>query len=95
MAAYVIVNVTINDSTRYDEYKKLAAPTVTAYGGRYIVRGGATEILEGKWQPGRVVVLEFPDTQRARDWWNSPDYAPGKELRQAIADTDMILVEGA
>jgi uncharacterized protein (DUF1330 family) len=94
MAAYVIVNVTINDTTRYEEYKKLAAPTVTAYGGRYIVRGGAAEALEGKWRPGRVVLLEFPDSQRAREWWNSPEYAPAKELRQAIASTDMMVVEG-
>ena len=94
MAAYIIVNVTINDPSRYDEYKQLAAPTVEAYGGRYIVRGGATTTLEGDWQPGRVVVLEFPDRDRAREWWGSPEYAPAKAIRQEIATTDMILVDG-
>jgi uncharacterized protein (DUF1330 family) len=94
MAAYIIVNVTINDPSRYDEYKQLAAPTVEAYGGRYIVRGGETAALEGEWQPGRVVVLEFPDSDRAKEWWNSPEYAPAKEIRQAIATTDMIVVDG-
>jgi uncharacterized protein (DUF1330 family) len=95
MAAYIIVNVTINDPSRYDEYKQLATPTVEAYGGRFIVRGGATDVLEGEWQPGRVVVLEFPDSDRAKAWWSSPEYAPAKEIRQAIATTDMIVVEGA
>lgn len=95
MAAYIIVNVTINDPSRYEEYKQLAAPTVEAYGGRYIVRGGATATLEGEWQPGRVVVLEFPDSDRAKEWWGSAEYAPAKEIRQAIATTDMIVVDGA
>ena len=94
MAAYIIVNVTINDPTRYDEYKQLAGPTVEAYGGRYIVRGGETATLEGEWQPGRVVVLEFPSSERAKEWWGSPEYAPAKEIRQAIATTDMIVVDG-
>jgi uncharacterized protein (DUF1330 family) len=94
MAAYIIVNVTINDPSRYEEYKQLAAPTVEAYGGRYIVRGGATATLEGEWLPGRVVVLEFPDSDRAKAWWSSPEYAPAKEIRQAIATTDMMVVEG-
>jgi uncharacterized protein (DUF1330 family) len=94
MAAYIIVNVTINDPSRYDEYKQLAAVTVEAYGGRYIVRGGATATLEGEWRPGRVVVLEFPDSDRAKAWWSSSEYAPAKEIRQAIATTDMIVVDG-
>ena len=94
MAAYIIVNVTINDPSRYDEYKQLAAPTVEAYGGRYIVRGGETATLEGEWQAGRVVVLEFSDSDRAKEWWGSKEYAPAKAIRQAIATTDMIVVDG-
>ena len=94
MAAYIIVNVTINDPSRYEEYKQLAAPTVEAYGGRYIVRGGATTTLEGDGQPGRVVVLEFPDSARAKEWWGSQEYAPAKAIRQAIATTDMVVVDG-
>ncbi|KPJ92674.1 MAG: D-fructose-6-phosphate amidotransferase [Gemmatimonas sp. SG8_17] len=94
MAAYVIVDIEIHDAKRYEEYKKLAATTVTAYGGRYIVRGGTAEQLEGEWVPGRVVVLEFPSVDRARQWWDSAEYAPAKALRQASASTRMIVVQG-
>ncbi len=94
MAAYVIVNVDVNDPGRYEDYKGLAAPTVSAFGGRYIVRGGATEILEGEWEPKRVVVVEFPDAARAKAWWASAEYAPAKALRQETATSEMIVVEG-
>ena len=79
----------------YEEYKKLTPASIAAYGGKFIVRGGATETLEGDWQPGRVVVLEFPDAGRARQWWNSSEYATAKTIRQSAANTKMILVEGA
>ena len=95
MAAYVIGGIQINDPVRYEKYKELAAPTVLAYGGRYVVRGGAVEQLEGDWTPGRVVVLEFPTVERAKEWWGSPEYRPAKELRHATATTEMILVEGS
>jgi uncharacterized protein (DUF1330 family) len=94
LPAYVIVQVTVGDPVAYERYKRLAQDAVAAYGGRYIVRGGATTILEGTWQPSRLVVLEFPDAERARAWWHSPEYAPGKALRQACAETEMLLVEG-
>ena len=94
MAAFVIVNVEITDPVRYEEYKKLAAPTVAAYGGRYVVRGGKVDRLEGSWRPGRIVVLEFETPQQARRWWDSDDYRPARNLRHASAATDMILVEG-
>jgi uncharacterized protein (DUF1330 family) len=94
MAAYVIVDVNIIDPTGYEEYKKLAGPTVGRYGGRYVVRGGDTEVLEGSRQPGRVVVLEFPTREQAKAWWSSPEYAPAKKLRQAAATTEMLVAEG-
>jgi len=94
MAALVIVEIEITDPARYEEYKRLAAPTVEAHGGKYVARGGKVETLEGAWQPGRVVVLEFPSAQRARQWWGSEAYRPAKKLRQACARTEMILVEG-
>jgi uncharacterized protein (DUF1330 family) len=94
MTAYVIVDIHITDPVQYEEYKKLAAPTVTAHGGKYIVRGGETERLEGERQSGRVVVLEFPSLERARAWWSSASYAPAKALRQASARTEMVLVDG-
>jgi uncharacterized protein (DUF1330 family) len=67
---------------------------VSAHGGRYIVRGGVTETLEGSWHPSRLVVLEFPSPAAARRWWASPEYAEGKALRQSIAASEMLLVEG-
>lgn len=94
MTAYIIVDIEITDPVRYEKYKALAAPTVTAHGGKYVVRGGDTEKLEGDRRPGRIVVLEFPSVDRARAWWNSESYRPAKELRQASARTEMILVDG-
>ena len=94
MAAYVIVNITVRDPVRYEEYKRLATPTVGAYGGRYVVRGGAVEVREGGWTPSRLVVLEFPTVERARAWWDSPEYAPAKAVRQSCADSQLVITEG-
>src|SRR5690349_3580717 len=94
MPAYILVDVTIHNPVEYDDYKKLTGPSLTNYGGRFIVRGGQTETLEGDWNPGRIVVLEFPTVEQARAWWSSPEYTPAKEIRQRNATTKMILVEG-
>ncbi len=94
MAAYVIVDIEITDPARYEEYKALAAPTVGAYDGQYIVRGGAAKTLEGDWEPGRIVVLKFPSVERAKEWWASDAYQAAKALRHQSANTEMILVEG-
>ncbi len=94
MPAYVIANIEVTDPTRYEEYKKLAGPSVAAYDGRYLVRGGAAEVLEGGWTPKRVVVLEFPSLERAKEWWNSESYASAIGIRHASARSEMILVEG-
>ncbi len=94
MSAFVIVEIEIHDSEPYERYKQLAPPSLAAYGGRYVVRGGEVETLEGKWKPKRLVVVEFPTVELARAWWASPEYAEGKALRQSCADTDMILVAG-
>jgi uncharacterized protein (DUF1330 family) len=94
MAAYVIVNIEVIDPVGYEEYKKIAAPAVAACGGRYVVRGGAAEILEGDWIPKRFVILEFESVARAKEWWASEEYRAAKELRQKTAITDMIVVAG-
>jgi uncharacterized protein (DUF1330 family) len=94
MAAYIIVNVEVQDPVRYEDYRKSVAPTLAAYGGRFLVRGGKVEVLEGSWTPKRFVVVEFPSAEKARAWWNSEEYAAPKSLRQATSYTDMILVEG-
>ena len=70
MSAYVIVEIEIVDPVGYEVYKKLAGATVEKYGGKYTVRGGKTEVLEGDWNPKRIVVLEFPTMERAKEWLN-------------------------
>lgn len=94
MAAYVIVDILVQDPATYERYKALAPATIAAYGGRYLVRGGATETLEGSWVPNRVAMLEFESVDRAKEWWSSPEYEEAKALRVASTRTNMILVEG-
>lgn len=95
MAGYVIANVDVKDQAGYEEYRKLVPATVAKYGGKYVVRGGAAEKLEGAWQPKRVVVLEFASVEQARRWYTSEEYRPAKALRQKAAVTDVVVVEGA
>ncbi len=94
MPAYVIVELEITDPAGYEEYKKLVPPTLAAYDGKFVVRGGACETLEGDWRPQRIVVLEFPTPGRARQWWASREYAQAKALRLRTARSKLIVVEG-
>lgn len=94
MSAYIMVDVTINNSDEYETYKQLTPASVQAYNGRFIVRGATSETLEGNWQHGRLVILEFPSVTRAKEWWNSEEYAVAKAIRQKAATTNMILLEG-
>jgi uncharacterized protein (DUF1330 family) len=94
MSAYVIVEIDVLDPAGYEEYKKLAGATVEKYGGKYIVRGGRTEVLEGNWRPKRIVVLQFESMQRAREWLNCEEYREPRKMRHRTAETKMILVEG-
>ena len=95
MPAYVVVQIDIHDPATYERYKAMAPPSIAAYGGRYVVRGGASEVLEGTWRPPRLVVLEFPTVAQARAWWASSEYAPAKAVRQSCTQTEMLLIEGA
>lgn len=95
MSAYIIVQVEVTEPAGYDDYKKMVPASLAAYGGKFAVRGGVCETLEGSWQPKRVVVLEFPDVARAKQWWASDEYRDAKALRQRTATTEMIVVEGA
>ena len=94
MAAYVIVEIEVIDPAEYEEYKKLAPPAIAAYGGRYLARGGKTVLLEGDWNPQRLVILEFESVERAQAWWNSPEYAEPKAMRQRSARSKMLILEG-
>ena len=94
MPAYVIAHVDVKDPTRYEDYKRMSPISIEKFGGRFIARGGKTESLEGTWQPKRLVLIEFPSVERAREWWASEDYAPAKALRQATSTGDLVVVEG-
>ncbi len=95
MKAFVIVEVAITDPVEYEAYKKLTPAAVAAFDGRFVVRGGTTISLEGDWNPERIVVLEFPSVERAKEWWHSELYTVAKEIRQRSATTKMLIVEGA
>jgi len=92
--AYVIANVTVKDPVRYEDYRRLVGPTLAKYGGRFIARGGAIEVLEGSWHPGRLVIVEFPSMDQARAWWSSPEYAEAKAIRQATSEGTLLILEG-
>ena len=95
MAAYLIGEIEVTDPQAYEEYRKQVLAVVTKYGGRFIVRGGKVETLEGGWAPRRVVALEFPSLDQARTFYQSEEYAPLLRMRHAASRGKMILVEGA
>jgi uncharacterized protein (DUF1330 family) len=95
MTAYVIADIDIHDQDAYREYSALVPDTLRPYGGRFLVRGGAFETLEGDWRPRRVVVLEFPSTEHARRWYGSQEYAAPLAMRHRASTGKLVLVEGA
>jgi uncharacterized protein (DUF1330 family) len=94
MPAYVVADIDVQDPEKFEDYRKQAGSTCAEFGGRYIVRGGKLEALEGDWSPRRFVVLEFPSVERAKAWWNSQAYAGPKAIRQSAARSNFIVVEG-
>lgn len=94
MSALIIVDIEVLDPIRYEDYKRLASASIAAHGGRYLARGGETEVLDGSWTPRRLVVLEFDSVEQARGWRNSPDYAEAKKVRDTCARMNMVVVQG-
>ena len=94
MGAFVIVQGDVTDPTQYEHYKAAAAPTVEAAGGRYIVRGGSSEVLEGDPPPSRTVVLEFPDRAAALDWYHGEAYRTARKLRTGAANLNLYVIDG-
>ena len=94
MPAYVIVETDVQDQARYDRYKAVSPDAVHSGGGCFIVRGGELAVLEGDWNPSRVVVLEFPDLEAAKRWYDSPEYQEAKHLRAGAAALNMVAVQG-
>jgi uncharacterized protein (DUF1330 family) len=95
MAGYIIVELEITDPELFAKYRDLVPPIIEQYGGKYIVRGGDTEVIEGDWNPKRIVVLEFESVQRAKEFMNSDEYAPVKQMRFDSANSNALVVEGA
>jgi uncharacterized protein (DUF1330 family) len=95
MAAYMIGEIEVTDQATYDDYRKQVLATVEKHGGRFIVRGGSVEALEGGWSPNRLVVLEFPSMQKLLTWYRSAEYAPLIKLRQRASRGKLVAVDGA
>jgi uncharacterized protein (DUF1330 family) len=94
MAAYVIAEVEVTDPDAYKPYAELVPSTIALYGGRFLVRGGTAEVLEGDWPQRRRVIIEFPSMEAARAWWDSPEYAKPKAMRRAASNGRLILLDG-
>ena len=94
MAAYLVARIAVHDEAGFADYRDRVTPVIAAHGGRYVVRGGAMETLEGDSPPERLVIVEFPSMEAARVFYHSADYAPVLQLRSASAASDVLLVEG-
>lgn len=94
MSAYLIAEVDVTDPAVFEQYRAGVPATIAAYGGKYLVRGGAFEALEGTWQPKRVIVLQFDSMARLKEWYNSKEYAPLLALRKKSANTNVVALEG-
>lgn len=94
MAAYLIADLDVTNPDAFESYRREVVAVIEKYGGRYLVRGGALEVLEGDWTPKRVVLLEFPNMAALKRWYHSDDYRPLLKQRFASASTDVIAVEG-
>ena len=95
MAAYVLAEVEVTNPDGYKEYTAHVPATIARYGGRFLVRGGACEALEGEWPKVRRVIIEFPDMETAKRWWDSPEYGKPKAMRLANSKGRLILLDGA
>jgi uncharacterized protein (DUF1330 family) len=94
MPAYLISTIEIIDPVGYEEYKKLVSPALAKYGGKFVVRGGDIEHKEGDWRPKRIVVVEFESVDQARAFYDSPEYAPAKQIRLRTSNGSVLFVEG-
>jgi uncharacterized protein (DUF1330 family) len=94
MAAYLISDVTVHDRAAFEVYRTRAADAIPTYGGRYLARLGEVQVLEGSWSPNMIVIVEFPNFERARVWYHSPEYALALEMHDKALSRNLILVDG-
>jgi uncharacterized protein (DUF1330 family) len=92
--AYIIADVTVTDPAAMEEYRKLVPATLAKYGGRFVVRGGAHQAVEGDWKPNRLVILEFPSMEQAKRWYDSEEYREPKAMRLRAGRTNLVMVDG-
>ena len=94
MKGFVIVDIEILDQGKYQKYRQMAASSIEQYGGNYLVRGGRIQPLEGDWSPERLAIVEFESLEKAKAWYDSPEYAPAKQIRQEASRGKILIVEG-
>lgn len=94
MPAYLIADMNVTDAPGYEEYKRLAPPAIEKYGGRYLARGGETAVLEGDWTPTRLVILEFPSVEKAKAFYESPEYGAARNVRKGKGTFRMVVTAG-
>ena len=94
MSAYVLAEIEVTNPDGYKEYTSTVPATIAKYGGRFLVRGGNVEPLEGDWPTRRRVLIEFPTMEAAKRWWNSSDYEKPKAMRRAHSNGRLLLLEG-
>jgi len=92
--AYVVVETKITDAEKASRYRPLSGASVERHGGRFLVRGGAISVFEGSWHPERVVVIEFPSVEKAREWYESEDYRVARQVRDGAGEWRIVVVEG-
>ena len=93
-SAYIIANVDVKDPQQYEEYKRLSTIAMKAHGAEVCIRGGKVDVLEGDWNPGRLVLLKFPSVEQARRFYDSTEYSAARKARDGIAVMRMVLIEG-
>jgi uncharacterized protein (DUF1330 family) len=94
MPAYIIAEIEVTNPAGYESYRPLAGASVAQYGGKFVVRGGKSELIEGGPEPQRLVVIEFADMAAAKHWYNSPEYQEALRIRLANSRGRVLLVEG-
>jgi uncharacterized protein (DUF1330 family) len=94
MPAYVVIETDVRDAEQYERYKAASPDAVHAGSGRFVARGGELAVLEGDWEPSRLVILEFPDLDAVKRWYDSPEYIEARKLREGAANLRMVAVQG-
>lgn len=94
MAAYLVADIEVTNPAQFEEYKKLAPAAIAKFGGRYLIRGGAYEAVEGNWKPQRLTVVEFESMEKAKAFYHSQEYQTAIKARKGAANMKMLLVQG-